>query len=175
MLRHRSARRCVSVLDHWHKGAFVSLEQLQSGALPSHKDPIFSESRYKGHYTPGENNMTSGSSPDAVATNLLASNAKAEPNADISGGQSTGASHIVIRAASHRRTTESRYLPGPLSALPPFHETMTTRVAAGRGFDARRSTVGAARPCFNVMHSRYETTEASCMFPCVCYRDEMKL
>lgn len=37
----RWAQLCVSVLAHRHEGAFASLEQLQSGPLPSHKDPLF--------------------------------------------------------------------------------------------------------------------------------------
>lgn len=57
--QNKNCRRVLlSVIIFLRKVAFVSLEQQQSGALPSHKHPIFSENRYKGPCIPGGNNMS---------------------------------------------------------------------------------------------------------------------
>lgn len=107
-----------------HKGDFVSLEQLQSGALPSHKHPIFSENRYKGPYIPGENNMSVR--PHLMLWQQIYYQCKGRAKRGHAFRLITGDFRVWFEP-HHRRTAalkqESRYLVGPLSALRPSNDT----------------------------------------------------
>lgn len=139
MLWQHSGQLSVIIL---HKGFFVSLEQLQSGALPSYKHPIFSENRYKGPYIPGENNMSRG--PHLMLWQQIYYQCKGRAKRGHVWRLITGEFPVWLDP-HHRRTAtlkqESRYLVGPLSALRPSNDSSCNDTEDGCRSGVRHSPI----------------------------------
>lgn len=151
-----------------HKGAFVSSEQLQSGALPSHKHPIFSENRYKGPYIPGENNMSPG--PHLVLWQQIYSQCKGRAKRGHVWRLITGDFPVWSEPRRLKKKVDiwsGRFLPSVLLMAP---AVMTPRLDAGQDFtltDQPGRSLGPALPwgiSFCLEENRAERNDGHVMF-----------